>query len=334
MNTFNAKAVLSRRRVTAVLMASAASLVAPSIARAQTPWPSRTIRLVVPSAAGGAPDLICRVLANELAPALGQAVIVDNKPGAGGAIGMQEVARASPDGHTIGYGNVVTLAINRSLYNKLAYNPDAFTSVALMGTVQNALVVRNELPVKSVQELIAYAKANPGRLSMGSAGNGTTGHLGGELFKALTGTFILHVPYRGSPSAIQDLMAGNIDLMFDNISSIGQHIRSGAVRALGTSGAQRSAAFPQLPTLQESGVKGYETTAWGGIVGPMGMNPEVVTRLNAEINRILAAPTVRERYNQLAFETMPSAPNVLMSMARMESPRWAEVIKRSGAKVE
>ena len=261
-------------------------------------------------------------------------MVIDNKPGAGGAIGMQEIAKAAPDGHTLGYANVVTLAINRSLYNKLPYDPDSFSSVALLGTVQNALVVRNELPVKTVKEFIDYAKARPGRLTMGSAGNGTTGHLGGELFKSLTGTYILHVPYRGSPNAIQDLIGGNIDLMFDNLSSIGPHVKAGRVRALGVSGARRSALFPQLPTIQEAGVKGYETTAWGGIVGPNGLSSEVVTRLNTEINRILTAPAVREKYSQMAFETMASPPNLLMTMAKLESPRWADVVKRSGAKVE
>ncbi|OOG43828.1 MFS transporter [Polaromonas sp. A23] len=297
-------------------------------------YPSKPIRLVVPSAAGGSPDVICRLLGNELSVALGQPVVIDNKPGAGGALGMSEIARAAPDGYTLGYGNVVTLAINKSLYSKLPYDPDALTSIALMGTVQNALVVRNELPVKTVRELIDYAKARPGRLNMGSAGNGTTGHLGGELFKSLTGTFITHVPYRGSPTAIQDLIGGQIDMMFDNLSSIGPHIKNGRVRALGVSGKRRSPLFPQLPTLDEAGVKGYETTAWGGIVGPKGLPPEMVERLNVEINRILSTPAMREKYAQMAFETMASPPNLLMTMAKIESPRWAEVVRRSGAKVE
>ena len=273
-------------------------------------------------------------MGNELATALGQPIVIDNKPGAGGAIGMAEVARALPDGYTLGYGNVVTLAINKSLYARLPYDPDALTSVALLGTVQNALVVRKELPVGSVQELVAYAKAHPGKLTMGSAGNGTTGHLGGELFKSLTGTFITHVPYRGSPQAIQDLIGGQIDLMFDNLSSIAPHIKDGRVKALGVSGARRSPAFPPLPTIQEGGVKGYETTAWGGIVGPKGLPAEIVTRLNQEINRILGTPAVRTKYSAMAFETMASPPNLLMTMAKIETPRWAEVIKRSGAKVE
>jgi len=303
-------------------------------AAAETGYPHRPIRLIVPSAAGGSPDAICRLAGNELARALGQPIVVDNKPGAGGAIAMQELAGAAPDGYTLGYGNVVTLAINKSLYAKLPYDPDAFTGVALLGSVQNALVVRNDLPVRNVRELIAYAKANPGRLSMGSAGNGTTGHLGGELFKAITGTSITHVPYRGSPMAIQDLIGGQIDLMFDNLSSIGPHIKSGRVRALGLSGSHRSALFPQLPTIQEAGVKGYETTAWGGIIGPKGLPGDIVNRLNAEINRLLALPAVREKYDQMAFEPMQSKPSLLMTMATVEKPRWAEVIKRSGATID
>ncbi len=333
MSIINNTAALRRRDVLRGTAAAIGSAMVASPVFAQS-YPSKPIRLVVPSAAGGAPDVICRLLGNELSAALGQPIIIDNRPGAGGALGMSEIARAVPDGYTLGYGNVVTLAINKSLYAKLPYDPDALTSIALMGTVQNALVVRNELPAKTVRELIDYAKARPGRLNMGSAGNGTTGHLGGELFKSLTGTFITHVPYRGSPTAIQDLIGGQIDLMFDNLSSIGPHIKNGRVRALGVSGKRRSPLFPQLPTIDEAGVKGYETTAWGGIVGPKGLPPEMVERLNIEINRILSTPAVREKYAQMAFETMASPPNLLMTMAKIESPRWAEVVKRSGAKVE
>lgn len=322
------------RRRQLLRAAAAGTLIAlPGAGRADT-WPSRPIKLVVPSAAGGAPDLICRVLGTDLAQALGQAVVIENRPGAGGSIGMQEVYRAAPDGYTLGYGNVVTLAIARHLYSRLAYNPDELTGVALLGTVQNALIVRNSLPVRSVTELIDYAKKNPGKLLMGSAGNGTTGHLGGELFKSLTGTFIVHVPYRGSPAALQDLMGGQIDMMFDNLSSCGPHIQAQRVRALGVSGARRSPLLPDLVTIQEAGVKGYETTAWGGIVGPKGLPEGLVARLNAEINRILDKPAVRERYRDMAFETMSSTPNLITTMARLEGPRWAEVIKRSGARVD
>lgn len=333
MNIINSTRTLRRRDVLSGTVAAVGSVVMANPVFAQS-YPSKPIRLVVPSAAGGAPDVICRLLSNELSVALGQPIIIDNKPSAGGALGMSEIARAAPDGYTLGYGNVVTLAINKSLYAKLPYDPDSLTSIALMGTVQNALVVRNELPVKTVRELIEYAKARPGRLNMGSAGNGTTGHLGGELFKSLTGTFITHVPYRGSSTAIQDLIGGQIDMMFDNLTSIGPHIKNGRVSALGVSGKRRSPLFTQLPTIDEAGVKGYETTAWGGIVGPKGLPVEMVERLNVEINRILSTPSIREKYTQMAFETMASPSNLLLTMAKIESPRWAEVVKRSGAKVE
>jgi tripartite-type tricarboxylate transporter receptor subunit TctC len=305
-----------------------------AFAQQNTSYPYKPIRLIVPSAAGGSPDVICRLLAAELAILLGQPVVVDNKPGAGGAIGMNDVFRSSPDGYTLAYGNVVTLSINRSLYAKLSYDPDGLTGIALLGTVQNALVVRNELPVRSVKELIAYAKSKPGKLTMGSAGNGTTGHLGGELFKALTGTFITHVPYRGSTQAIQDLIGGQIDLMFDNLSSIGPQIKTSRVRALAVSGAKRSPLFPQFPTVQEEGVKGYETTAWGGIVGPKGMPIDLVQRLNTEINKAVSSATLKEKYAQMAFEANVSTPNRILEIATLEAPRWADVIKRSGAKVD
>ena len=333
MNTIDASRLPSRRSVLRGSAAGAALLALPGLSRAQA-WPARPVRLVVPSAAGGAPDVICRILANELATATGQPFVIDNKPGAGGAIGMNDLVRAAPDGYTLGYANVVTLAINKSLYSKLSYDPDTLTGVALLGTVQNALVVRNDLPVKNVRELVDYARARPGKLTMGSAGNGTTGHLGGELFKSLTGTFITHVPYRGSPMAIQDLIGGQIDLMFDNLSSILPHMKAGRVKALGVSGARRSPLFPQLPTIQEAGVKGYETTAWGGIVGPAGMAGDIVTRLNTEINKVLGTPAIRDRYSQIAFETMASVPNLIMTMARIEAPRWADVVKRSGARID
>jgi tripartite-type tricarboxylate transporter receptor subunit TctC len=227
-----------RRRI--LQLAGAAALGMPMSARAS--WPDKPLRLIVPSQAGGSPDIICRLLTNELTKTLGQAIVIDNKPGAGGNIGMQEIVRSPGDGYTFGYGNVVTLAINRSLYRKLPYDPEKqLVPVALLGYVQNALVVRNDLPVQNLRELIALAKARPGKLVMGSAGNGTTAHLGGELLKSMTGTFMVHVPYRGSPQAIQDLVGGQIDLMFDNLGSIIPHIKAGRVRALAVSGRSKPA---------------------------------------------------------------------------------------------
>ena len=302
---------------------------------ANAAWPDKPLRLIVPSAAGGAPDVICRVLGAELARSLGQAVVIDNKPGASGNIGMQEIVRATADGYTLGYGNVGTLAINLSLFDRLPYQP--FTQlmpVALLGSVQNALVVRNGLPVSSVKDLIAYARAQPGRLSMGSAGNGTTGHLGGELFKSMSGTFMVHVPYRGSPQAINDLIGGQIDLMFDNLSSIGPHIRQGRVKALAVSAGRRSPAFPELPTVAEAGLPGYEMSAWGGIVAPQGTPRDVVLRLNGEIGRIMTGAALAERWASLSFEPSAGTPERLFELARREQPMWADVIKRSGAKVD
>ncbi len=304
--------------------------------RARAAWPDRPIRLVVPSAAGGAPDIICRLLlGGELAKALGQAVVIDNRPGASGNIGMQEVVRAAPDGLTLGYGNVGTLSINLSLFERLPYQPyTQLAPVALLGSVQNALVVRNALPATSVRELIALAKSQPGKLSMGSAGNGTTGHLGGELFKSMSGTFIVHVPYRGSPQAINDLIGGQVDLMFDNLSSIGPHIRQRRVRALAVSGPRRSPAFPELPTVAEAGLPGYAMSAWGGIVVPAGTPAPIVARLNTEINAIMTAPALAERWAALSFEPVSGPPARLFELAQREQPMWADVIRRSGAKVD
>lgn len=298
-------------------------------------WPERPIRLVVPSAAGGSPDAICRILTTELARSLGQAFFVDNKPGAGGNIGMADIVHAEPDGYTLGYGNVGTLSINRSLYKKLPYDPDReLVSVALLGYVQNALVVRKELGVNSVKELIALAKAKPGTLSMGSAGNGTTGHLGGELFKSMTGTAMVHIPYRGSPQAIQDLMGGQVDLMFDNLSSIAPHIKAGRLKVLAVTGARRSPLFPNIPTLAESGVPGYDVVAWGGIVAPAQTPRAIITQLNSAINTILGMPATGEKYAAIGFEPVQGPAERLAERARREAPLWAQVIKRSGAQVD
>ena len=261
----NALHPITRRQ--ALLRAGAVAALAPN-AWAQSSYPNRPIRFIVPFPAGSGADVACRNLTQDLAGVLGQPIVVDNRGGAAGSIGSVEIAKAAPDGYTIGYGNVGTLAINRSLFPSLPYNPDGFTPIATMGRVQNVLVVRNESPFKNVQQLIDFARKNPGKLNMASGGNGTTGHLGGELFKALAGVFMVHVPYRGAGPAITDLMGGGVDLMFDNIASSIPHIRSGRLRALGVSGAQRSPVMPDVPTIQEAGLKNYDTTAWGGVGRP------------------------------------------------------------------
>jgi tripartite-type tricarboxylate transporter receptor subunit TctC len=302
---------------------------------AQANYPEKPIRLVVPSAAGGSPDAMMRLLGAELTKAMGQAVVIENKPGAGGQTGLRDALTSPADGYTLAYGNVVTMAVNQSLYSKLNYDPvKDIAPVALVAFTQNALVVRNELPVKSVAELIAYLKKNPAKITMGSAGNGTTSHLSGELFKSETGTFMLHVPYRGSPAAITDLIGGQIDVMFDNLASIGTHIKSGKVRALAVTGAKRSPLFPDLPTIQEAGVKDFETVAWGGVIAPAGTPPAIIQKLNTEINKILAQQSVKDRFAAIGFETVTAPPAALTQLATKETPRWATVIKRSGAKVD
>ena len=298
-------------------------------------YPEKPIRFVVPSAAGGSPDILMRVMTQQLSAQMGVALVVENKPGASFTLGTMDVVKAAPNGYTLGYGNIVSLAINRSLLAKVPYEVDKdLTLVSNCVRVFNLLAVNNKLPVHTVKELIDYAKKNPGRLTMASGGNGTTGHLGGELFKAMTGTFILHVPYRGSPQAINDLMAGEVHLMFDNLSSIGAHARAGRVRGIAVSGARRSTLFPELPTLHEAGVTGYETLAWGGVIGPANLPRDVVGRLNSEIKAALASPAVLERFKQLDTEPDGGTPEEFMALVRSETPKWADVIKRSGAKVD
>jgi tripartite-type tricarboxylate transporter receptor subunit TctC len=301
---------------------------------AQAAYPEKPIRFILPSAAGGSVDVLMRVLAQQMSTQMGVAFVVENQPGGAFVPGTMNIVRAAPDGYTLGYGNIVSLAINRSLLVKLPYDVDKdLTLISNCVQVFNMLAVSNDLPVKSVQELVEYAKKNPGKLSNGSSGNGTTGHLGGELFKAMTGVDIVHVPYKGSAQAINDLMAGTLQVMFDNVPSIGPHVKAGRVRGLGVSSPKRAAQFPDLPTIAEA-VPGYETNSWGGVIGPARLPQEIVARLNAEIQKALAAPAVVERYRQL--DTLPDGggPEAFMALVKRETPKWADVVKRSGAKVD
>jgi len=305
-----------------------------AVGSAQAAWPEKPIRFVVPSAPGGSVDILMRVLTQQLSTQLGVAFVVENKPAGAYVPGTMDIVRAAPDGYTLGYGNIVSLAINRSLLPSVPYEVERdLTLVSNCVRVFNMLAVNNNLPVKNVRELIDYAKKNPGKLTTGSSGNGTTGHLGAELFKAMTGSDILHVPYKGSAQAINDLMSGNIQLMFDNVPSIGPHAKAGRVRPLGVSSPKRAAQFPDVPTIAES-VPGYETNSWGGIIGPARLPPEILDRLVLEIRKALAAPAVAERYRQLDTEPDGAGPEAFLELVRKETPRWAEVVKRSGAKVD
>src|SRR3954463_9872044 len=244
-------------------------LVLASGAAAAAGYPEKPIRFIVPSAPGGSVDVLMRILVQQLSAQMGQPFVVENKPGAAFVPGTLDIVKAAPDGYTLGYGNIVSLAVNRTLLPALPYDVEKdLTLVSNCVRVFNMLAVNNDLPVRTVQELIDYAKKNPGKLSNGSSGNGTTGHLGAELFKSMTGIDIVHAPYKGSPQAINDLMAGNIQVMFDNVPSIGPHVKAGRVRGLGVSSPKRAANFPDIPTIAEAGVPGYETNSWGGVIAP------------------------------------------------------------------
>jgi tripartite-type tricarboxylate transporter receptor subunit TctC len=312
-----------------------AALLGVAATAAVAAYPERPIRLVISSAAGGSPDVVTRILAAELVRQMGQQIIIDNRPGGAQTIGTEMVVHAQPDGYTVGYANVVTLAINKALLPKQPYDPDR--DLVLVGqflSTYNLLAVTPSLPVKSVKELIDYAKQNPGKLLNGSSGNGTTGHLGGELFKIMTGTQIVHVPYKGSPQGITDLMAGQVQLMFDNLTSISPHAKSGKVRGLGVSSLKRSPIFPDLPTISEAGVPGYETNSWGGIVVPVATPRPIVVKLNAEINKALQSTTLKERFASIEAEPVGGTPEQFAAFVRKETLKWGDVVRKSGAKID
>lgn len=298
-------------------------------------YPDKPIRLIVPSAAGGAPDVLMRSLALQLSQQMGVPIVIDNKPGGSYLIGTMDLIRSPADGYTLAYGNVVSLATNRSLLANVPYDVDKdLTLISNTLRLSNIMIVNNSVPVKNVPELIAYAKKNPGKLAFASDGNGTTAHLGVELFKSMTGTHLLHVPYRAATAAITDLIGGGVQLMMINTPVSGPHAQAGRVRALGISASQRSPAYPDIPTIAESGVPGFEVVAWGGIVGPANLPKDIVTRLNAEIRTALASPAVRERFKALGADTDPTTPEEFRELSRRETEKWAKVIKFSGAKVD
>jgi tripartite-type tricarboxylate transporter receptor subunit TctC len=320
-----------RRFLLSSLALSAAILALPAAAA----YPEKPIRLIVPSAPGGAPDALMRTLANQLSHQMGVPFVIDNKPGGSYVIGTMELVKAAPDGYTLAYGNVVSLATNKSLMANVPYDVEKdLTLVANALRVSNLMIVNNNVPVKSVPELIDYAKKNPGKLAFASDGNGTTAHLGVEMFKAMTGVQMLHVPYKAASAAMNDLMGGGVQLMMANTPVAGPQAQAGRVRAIGISSPHRSATYPDIPTIAESGVPGFEVTAWGGIVAPAHLPKEIVARLNAEIRTALAAPAVRERFKALGAEIDPSSPEEFLDLSRRETVKWAKIIKQSGARID
>ena len=327
---------LSRRRL---LITAAAVAFAPLPALAQSAWPNKPVRIVVPFAPAGTTDILARALAPELSRAFGQPFIIENKPGAGGNLGADLVAK-SGDGHTLLMGTVGTHAINPALYARMPYDHvKDFVPVTLVAGVPNVLVMNpakaEALGIKSVPDLIRVAKASPGKLNMASSGNGTSIHLAGELFKTMTGTYMVHFPYRGSGPALLDLMGGNMDLMFDNLPSAMPHIKAGKIKALAVTSAERSAALPELPTVAEAGpLKGFEASSWFGLLAPAGTPAEVVNRLQQETAKALATPALKERLQAQGAVPSGMSPADFTKFIAAETKKWAAVVKASGATVD
>jgi tripartite-type tricarboxylate transporter receptor subunit TctC len=312
------------------LFAAAALGLAIASASAQAVWPTKPIRIVVTFTPGGAPDTLARVLAEKWG-ALGQSVTVDNKPGAGGNIGADFVAKSAPDGYTLVVGTVGTHAINAALYPNMPYNPQKdFTPVAFLASTPNLLVVNNNVPAKTTQELIALAKKE--QLNFGSSGSGTSIHLSGELFNTLAGVKMQHIPYKGRAAAIPDLLGGRLTMIFDNMPSALPLVKSGELRAIGVTSAQRSAAAPQIPTLAESGLPGFEATSWFALFAPANLPRDVQLKINAETARVLALPDVKEKLATLGLDPNPGTPEQLATLVQAEMVKWAKVVKESGAK--
>ncbi|MBP5991519.1 MAG: tripartite tricarboxylate transporter substrate binding protein [Piscinibacter sp.] len=327
---------LIRRRL---LITAAAVTFAPLPVLAQSAWPSKPVRIVVPFAPAGTTDILARALAPELSRAFGQPFVIENKPGAGGNVGADLVAKSS-DGHTLLMGTVGTHAINPALYARMPYDHvKDFVPVTLVAGVPNVLVMNpakaEAMGIKGVPDLIRVAKANPGKLNMASSGNGTSIHLAGELFKTMTGTYMVHFPYRGSGPALLDLMGGNMDLMFDNLPSAMPHIKAGKLKALAVTSAERSSALPDLPTVAEAGpLKGFEASSWFGLLAPAGTAPEVVNRLQQETAKALATPALKERLQAQGAIPSGMSPADFAKFIAAETKKWATVVKASGATVD
>jgi tripartite-type tricarboxylate transporter receptor subunit TctC len=326
---------LTRRHAMVAGLGSGIAILAARAVRAEAAYPNRTIKLIVPYPAGGTTDLLGRLVADQLKGGLGATVIVENKPGAATSLGAEQVARAEPDGYTLLMATSTTLAINKSLYSKLAYDPvKDFAPIALVASVPFALIVNPQLPVNTLSEFILYAKANPG-LTFGSAGNGSPQHLGAEMLKSAAGIDIRHVPYRGSVPAMLDVIAGHISFMIVDLEPALPQIREGKVKVLGVTTAKRVAAAPDIPTIAESGLRGYELVAWQGVVAPAGTPRPVVDRLAAEIGKLVADGTARERFAAMAVEPLSgSTPDSFADFIKKEIDRWAEIVRNSGAQPE
>lgn len=328
------------RRSTLVVIAAGALLSMSAGVSAQSTWPSKPVRIVVPFAPGGTTDILARAVAPELSKAFGQQFVVDNRAGAGGNVGADIVAKSPGDGYTLLMGTVGTHGINKALYAKLPYDPQKdFVPITLVAAVPNVMEMNVDkakaLGINNVADFIKYAKANPGKLNMASSGNGTSIHLAGELFKSMTGTFMTHIPYRGSGPALLDMVAGNMDVMFDNLPSSMAQIKAGKLKALAVTSSQRSAALPDVPTVEEAGnLKGFEASSWFGLLAPAGTSQDIVNRIQQEVAKALNTPVIKEKL--LAQGAIPSGntPAEFTRLIDAEHRKWAKVVKDSGAKVD
>ena len=306
-------------------------------AAAQTPtaYPAKTIRMIVPSAPGSGPDIMARTIAQKLAEAWGQQVVVEARPGAGGIIGSEAVAKAAPDGYTLIMGNAGSHSVNPGLYKKLPYDPlKDFAPVALVSSAPNILIVHPSLPVKTAKDLIALAKARPGELSFGSGGNGSTAHLSGEMFRTMAGVKIVHVPFKGAPAAVLGVITGEISMAILNLPPALPHVRSGKLKALGVSTAKRSASVPDLPTIAESGLPGYSAGTWYGVLAPAGTPREIILKLNTEIVKNLRNDDMKKRIASDGGEVIGSTPEEFTAVMKTDIAKWAKVVQASGAQVD
>lgn len=313
----------------------ALALLATAIGAQAQAYPNKPIRLICPFPPGGAVDIASRAAAHTLSQLLGQPVTVDNRPGAGGNIGAEITAKSAPDGYTLLMTTSGIMAINPALYSKIPFDSiKDFAPISMLVSLNNVLVLHPSVPAKSVQEVVAMAKAQPGKLTYASSGNGTSIHLSGELFKTMAGVDMLHIPYKGSAPAVTDLLAGQVNMMFDNIPSSLPHIKAGKLRALAVTGAKRSPQLPDLPTIAEAGITGYDSYVWFGVVAPAGTPPEIIARLNAALVKTAATPAFRDRLTEQGYEVLSSTPEQMANNIRGEIAKWGKIVKASGAKVD
>jgi tripartite-type tricarboxylate transporter receptor subunit TctC len=309
-------------------VAACLAVLAAPPAFAQDDYPNRPVRIVVPFAPGGSTDVVARILADKLGTELKQNFIVENRAGAGGNIGADAVAKAAPDGYTLLMGTTGVLAINKHLYTEMAFDPDRdFTPVSYTSLITNILVVNPQVPARTVPELLKLARSDPGRLTFASSGSGSSTHLSGELFKSMAGVDILHVPYKGSSQALLDVIAGQVTMLFDNAPSSIPFIEQGKLRAVAVTSSKRLPNLPDVPTLDEAGVKGYESLSWSGIVAPAGTPRRVIDKLNAAIEKILRSDDVKQRFASMGVEPVGGPPEAFARHVRAESEKWARVVK-------